>query len=236
MSESHPAPSPEHTPTAPSETPSAPPPIPQNSPGFPTPEKIAGQTAQLHTAAAPAAALSPKQQAALNRLFAGEDERFICQTLRIDRKTLYNWKRRHPAFVAEMARRNHELWADVAADLRQGVAHAVATLRDHLARPGEPMTQLRAARALVTLVNSPRLAPTEPTTVPGVLDHLLRAAHTPPAPADPDTPAFTDAQRQALLDQLLAESAAAEAESDAARAARGKPAPPPALPDPTAPA
>jgi hypothetical protein len=123
-----------------------------------------------------------------------------------------------------MARRNHEIWSDVAADLRQGVAHAVAILRGQLDRCTEPMTQLRAARALITLVNSPRLAPAEPTTVAGVLDHLLRTTHTPPAPATPDTPTFTDAQRQALLDQLLAESAAVEAESDATRQARRKPA------------
>jgi hypothetical protein len=103
MSAFNPATSLNPTHTAPADAPAAPPPIPQNSPGFPIPEKIAGQTPQLHTA--PGAALSPKQQSALNRLFAGEDERFICQTLKIDRKTLYNWKRRHPAFVAELARR-----------------------------------------------------------------------------------------------------------------------------------
>lgn len=106
-------------------TPATPPSIPENSPGFPIPAKIADQTAQLHAPAYDPSALSPKQHAALNRLFAGDDERFICQTLKIDRKTLYNWKRHHPAFRAELARRNTEVWTDLLGDLRAAVTDAV---------------------------------------------------------------------------------------------------------------
>jgi hypothetical protein len=170
------------------------------------------------------APLSQKQQTALNLLLAGEPGQYICRSVRIDRKTLYTWKRRHPAFVAELHRRNAELWADVAGDLREGVIDAVATLRRHLIN-FDKMVELRAARALIALVNSPRLAPNEPTSVAGVLDRLLRTTHTPPAQQD-NTPTFTDTQRQALLDQLLAESTSAEAEDDAARQARRRPIPP----------
>ncbi|HEY7119739.1 MAG TPA: hypothetical protein VH475_24320 [Tepidisphaeraceae bacterium] len=162
------------------------------------------------------APLSQKQQTALNLLLAGEPGQYICRSVRIDRKTLYTWKRRHPAFVAELHRRNAELWADVAGDLREGVADAVAALRTQLLA-FDPMVKLRAARALIALVNSPRLAPTEPTTLAGVLDQMLRATHTPSA--QNQTPSFTDAQRQSLLDQLLAESNAAEDESASAQTA-----------------
>jgi hypothetical protein len=85
MHESHPASRPHpNCPSSESDTPAA---IPQNSPGFPIPEKIADQPAQLHPAAPE---LSQKQLAALNRLFAGEHDAFICHALKIDRKTLYN--------------------------------------------------------------------------------------------------------------------------------------------------
>ena len=61
------------------------------------------------------------------------------------------------------------------------------------------MTQLRAARFLINLVNAERLRPTDPTTVEGVLDQMLRDATPPPA-----TPEH-QAQRRALLDRLLAD-------------------------------
>jgi len=171
-------------------------PIPQNSPESSNIKNPPSKTTQTNT-------LSPKQFSAINYLLIGNDERYICSSLRIDRKTLYNWRNRHPAFMAELNRRENEVWADVAGTLRLGVANAVSTLRNQLLL--DSPTALRAARALIALVNSPRLAPTGPTTVAGVLDSFLRAA-TPP-PADPNTPTFTDAQRQALLDQLLAEDA-----------------------------
>jgi 3-dehydroquinate dehydratase/shikimate dehydrogenase len=208
-------------PARPSTAPTTPPPLPQNSPGFPTPNNNADHPPHFHT---PTSDLSQKQLAALNRLFAGDSESFICRTLKIDRKTLYNWKTHHPAFRAELARRNAEVWTGVVAEVRSTVIDAVTTLRRHLCA-GTDMTQLRAARTLLTLVNSPRLAPTEPTTVTGVLDLLLRTTHPPtatPVTNASTPPTFTDAQRAALHQQLLAESAAIEHESDAARDARRK--------------
>src|SRR3954462_11704278 len=91
-------------------------PTPHFSPKLPILEKNADQTAQLN------APLSQKQQSALNRLFAGETDQYICQALKIDRKTLYTWNPPPPAFMAEMTRRNHEIWSDVVGDLRETVA------------------------------------------------------------------------------------------------------------------
>jgi hypothetical protein len=182
----------------------APPPS-QNFPPFPIPENNSAKVPQVH------APLTPKQLLALNRLFAGDSEQAICHALQINRRTLYNWKRHNPAFAAEMNRRHAELWTDVAADLRYGVADAVTTLRDHLRRAREPITQLRAARALINLVNAPRLAPTEPTNIVDIIDQLMRAAL--PRPKPDGAPTFTDAQRQAFLEQLEAEQDAATGES-----------------------
>jgi hypothetical protein len=106
------------------------------------------------------------------------------------------------------------------------------------------MTQLRAARTLLHLVNSPHLTPTAPTTITGVLDRLLAATASPasaPPPAAPTTiaaavnPTFTHAQREALLNQLLTENAAIESESDALFESRRRRPPTPSTPAPEPP-
>jgi hypothetical protein len=168
-------------------------PMPENARQCPIPAK----------SAPPPPSLTPRQQAALVRLLAGEPIALICHALRIDPKTLYRWRHHHPLFVAELTRRQRDLWSDIAADLRTTVAAGVDKIREHLSRPND-LTQLRAARLLINLVNSPRLAPTGPTTVEGILDDMLRQ-QTPPPPPAPDAPSFTDAQRQALLARLLNE-------------------------------
>jgi hypothetical protein len=193
--------------------------IPQNSPPFPIPKNNAEQTPQLH------ADLSLKQQDALNRLFAGQGDQYICQTLKIDRKTLYNWKHRHPGFMAEVARRNQDIWQNLRDELRELVIDSIKTFHDHLHLSANPTIQFRAARTLMRLVDSPRLTPTAPTSITGVLDRLLAANSKTSAPCAPvaapaaaaavNNPTFTDAQRQALLDLLLTENAAIESESDA---------------------
>src|SRR3954471_23149056 len=167
------------TPATPSDVP-----IPQNSPGFPIPAKIADQTAQLHDPP-----LSQKQQSALNRLFAGDDDRFICQALQIDRKPLYNWKPHGPAFRAELARRNDEVWTGLLAEVRATVVEAVSTLRHHLNLPNERMTQLRAARTLLPLINSPASPPPSPPPSPASsTSSSAPPTPQPPRPCKPPTP------------------------------------------------
>jgi hypothetical protein len=148
--------------------------------------------------------LSDRQLHALELILSGESQDYICYRLKIDPKTLYNWKTKNPFFIAELNRRHQELWRETADALRLSVNHAVQVLNRHLNVPGDDMTQLRAARALINLVNSNKLAPANPTRVSDVLDALLRATQ-PKTPAEPDAPAFSDAQRQTLLDQLMKE-------------------------------
>jgi hypothetical protein len=178
-------------PGPPAASPPPPTPFPENSRQFPIPEKNSAQPPPPP----PPPPLTPRQQAALARLLAGEPLGDIARALQIDPKTLYNWRRTNPTFVAELTRRQRDLWLDISDDLRTTVAAGVGTLRGHLVNPS-PMTQLRAARLLINLVNAPRLAPTGPTTVEGVLDEMLRD-RTPP-PATPEQAA----QRRALLDQF----------------------------------
>ena len=210
-------------------------PRPESAPASPDPMHKLHQNASectvsaksnshLNTPATPTPrALTEKHRIAIDMSLAGEDDHAICFRLKIDRSTLYRWRHHNPLFIAESNRRHQEIWSDFAAELRLSVAKAVRAL-NHQVDDMNAVNQHRAARTLINLVNSPRIAPTHlPTRVDDVLDNFLRAAQPlPDAPPPKDTPAptFTDAQRQALLDQILEQEAAAEAALQAAAAQR----------------
>lgn len=168
-------------------------------------------------------ALTEKHRIAIDMSLAGEDDYAICFRLKIDRSTLYRWRHHNPLFIAETNRRHQEVWSDFAAELRLSVAKAVRALNHQVDDPNA-VNQHRAARTLIQLVNSQRIAPTQlPTRVDDVLDNFLRAAQPlcdAPPPKDTPAPTFTDAQRHALLDRLLTEEAAAESALQAAAAQR----------------
>jgi hypothetical protein len=168
-------------------------------------------------------ALTDKHRIAIDMALAGEDDYAICFRLKIDRSTLYRWRHHNPLFIAGTNRRHQEIWTDFAADLRLSVAKAVRALDQQVASP-DAVTQHRAARTLIHLVNSERIAPKNiPTRVDDVLDAFLRAAQSPAGEApskDVPAPTFTDTQRRALLDHLLTEEATAESACQAAAAER----------------
>ena len=160
----------------------------------PIPAKNSAQS----PAPAPPPRRTPQQHGAHRPRLAGDPLGDIARDLQIDPRTLYRWRHHHPAFVAELTRRQRELWGDLVDQIRAAVGDGVGTIREHLVDHNR-MTQLRAARFLINLVNADRLRPTEPTTVEGVLDQMLRDRTPPPA-----TPEH-EAQRRVLLDQLLAD-------------------------------
>jgi hypothetical protein len=167
--------------------------------------------------------LSEKHRIAIDMILAGDSDYAIYNRLKIDRSTLYRWKHHNPLFIAEMNRRHQEIWSDFTADLRLSIAKAIRALDCQLSDPNA-VTQHRAARTMLSLVNSDRISPKNaPTRLEDVLDTFLRAAQplpTEPAPKNVPVPTFTDAQRQALLDRLLAEESAAESARQAAAAER----------------
>jgi hypothetical protein len=179
-------------------------------------------------APAPSRPLNEKQYAALDFLLGryAYDDDYICTRLRIHRSTLSRWKHQHPLFMAEMHRRRQELWNDVAGDLHFTATRAIQTLRDQLSHLSDNTTRLRAARTVLHLVKANRVSPAaaNPPHLNDILDQLLQRQQ-PSAPAAAatgaaDKPAFTDAQRQALLNQLLQADADAQAQDDAQALAR----------------
>jgi hypothetical protein len=196
-------------------------------------ENSALPLAQLNTAPTPRVhELSTKQLQALDELLFGNSDDFICTRLRVDRSTLYRWKHRHPLFMAELNRRHQEVWTNLAAGLRVTIASALKTMRFHL-HSANDMTQLRAARTLFQMAKASQLIPaTGPIDPREILDQLLRQQQQQQSPtsaananANANAPAanataFTDAQRQSLLDQLIDEDTTALAAADAQALAR----------------
>ena len=109
--------------------------IPQNSPNFPTAEN----------------ALLKKQQAAVKMLALGQNYGEICKNLQIDRKTLYNWRKRELFAQATDARRR-ELWKDAADRLSRLVHPALDTMEEFLMDVYDK-NRMRAATSLLRLSN-----------------------------------------------------------------------------------
>ena len=179
--------------------------------------EFAPQPAQLNVPT-PTRALTQKHRTALDMLVAGKPDHEICFTLKIDASTFYRWKHNNPLFIAELNRRHQELWSDIAANLRLVVARAIGTI-DRQLLSTDDVDSHRAARTLINLVNTSRLSPMNaPTRVEDVLDTFLRNQQpkSAPKPDDDDAHYFSDAQRQALLEQIIAEEDQAEADLKAA--------------------
>lgn len=100
--------------------------------------------------------------------------------------------------MAELNRRHQEIWTDLAAGLRVNIVSALKTIQFHL-HSANDMTQLRAVRTLFQMAKA--------------IQRILNTGPTDPR-ATADTPTFTDAQRQSLLDQLIDEDTAAAAAAD----------------------
>jgi len=125
------------------QTPPATPDIPpQNAPKHPAPTNAFRKPGRP-----PAASLSARQRYALTCLLAGHTDAAICRALKINRKTLYTWKRQ-PLFRAaydDASRVNRDT---VSCRLTDALLRSTDTLRHHL-KSGDPLVAFRAARALL---------------------------------------------------------------------------------------
>ncbi|MDB5323411.1 MAG: hypothetical protein JWN40_5042 [Phycisphaerales bacterium] len=208
----------------------APDPMHQNASGCIIPTECENSLTHLNTpvpvpapvAPAPNHPLTQKQYDALDFLLDGSnyDDDYICTRLRIHRTTLYRWKHQHPLFMTELHRRREQLWNDVAGDLHFAATRAIETLRDQLSHLSDNTTRLRAARTVLQLVRAHRVPPAaaNPTNLNDILDKLLHQQQ--PTAPNAAGATFTDAQRQTLLDRLLKEDAAAQAQDEAEALAR----------------
>jgi hypothetical protein len=137
--------------------------VSQNFPEFPTSGECnvkagnaggvgkAAGGASIDGAGEAAAPLSEKQRAAIALMLAGKSFAAVAQTLEIDRRTLFNW-RRDEAFREDMDRRREELWGELIDRIRGLVLPSLDILERELADRYD-RTRHRAAATLLHLSN-----------------------------------------------------------------------------------
>jgi hypothetical protein len=173
--------------------------VSQTFPNLPTFEKIAGPPAPEPRP------LTLRQLTAIDLLLAAKTDAEIVKKLKIDRRTLYNWRHKNPLFIAELNRRSHAAWNETAQRLRALVTRALDTLSEQLGGLISDAGRTRAARTLIHLIVNQKLAPTGPTNLNEILDQFLDAAQ-PPKP-NGSAATYSDTQRTQILHDLLTESA-----------------------------
>src|SRR5438270_311826 len=94
--------------------------IPHNSPKLPVFEH-----ARSVTRPPSARPFTARQEAALTLLALGKSEPEVRLALGIDRKTLYNWRRKNPRFAAELAHRQAHVWDTAATRLQHALLRSV---------------------------------------------------------------------------------------------------------------
>jgi hypothetical protein len=137
---------------------------PHNAPKDPSSEKRILHS-QKRPGRRPTRALSGKQLLALELLLAGRSDLHVCRALKLNRKTLYLWKHRHPIFVAEFDRRARDAWDLAAARLQNLTDTALDTVAHQLGRRSSQVTQLRAAKTLIGFLVKDLAPPTIPCEI-----------------------------------------------------------------------
>jgi hypothetical protein len=72
--------------------------------------------------------LSIAQEAALDLLLAGQNDRETSEAVGVDRMTVWSWRREHPLFMATLERRRAEIWGTACERLRSLISKAVENL------------------------------------------------------------------------------------------------------------
>jgi hypothetical protein len=91
--------------------------------------------------------LTPQQERAIDLLASGSRESDVARTLRVNRSTVWRWRRDDLRFQAELNRRRHEAWGASVEQLRALVPSALDALAEELKGP----RRLRAAAAILDL-------------------------------------------------------------------------------------
>jgi len=125
-------------------------PIPQDSPQFPIPSDALSPLDPN---------LTDRQHAALDLIAAGLTLSNVAVQLRIDRKTLYNWRKTNPQFRAALESRRRELTDAASERFSELLDRALDILEKQLNNNYAP-TAHRAARTLLVLARLGSLPPT----------------------------------------------------------------------------
>jgi hypothetical protein len=123
--------------------------------------------------------LTPAQEVAVALVVAGKTDGEVAEAAGVTRQTVWEWRRRHPAFIAEVNRRRMEVWEAAVERLRGLLLRAIEVLAEDLDAEDGRLRQQAAV-------------------------HVLRAAGIyglpgrPSGPATPEDVERDEAQRAAL--------------------------------------
>jgi hypothetical protein len=114
--------------------------------------------------------LTTLQLQAIDLLLRGHSVNHVAGTIGITRVTISRWKNHHPAFIAELNRRQQELLSHSALLYQRLLERSLRTLHDVLSGKSADKAALRIAVAIVNGVTSRRsldckLGPTDPIAV-----------------------------------------------------------------------
>ena len=125
------------------------------------------------------------QYRAIEMMLNGHREADIADELKIDRVTVWRWRKLDPCFIAALNRRRAELWADHSDKLRALVAQALEVASAELANEANPE---RGKLAIAVLKFATMIPPSgeidtetivrerveiERKNTPGILDHMM---------------------------------------------------------------
>ena len=94
--------------------------------------------------------LNNNQRAAIELLVLGKNLVAVCQQLKIDRRTLFNW-RKDERFRAELERRHEEVWGDTARRIQMLADPCIEVLVEQL-NDCYDRSRYRAATAILRMV------------------------------------------------------------------------------------
>lgn len=119
--------------------------------------------------------LSPRQLSAISLLCSGLNLDTVAARLRIGRTTLYTWRTTHPAFRAELARRQKELRDTASRRLRLTLLRALAAVTDQITSARHREDRAKTALALLRSCDlRALLADSDPLTPAACLDDLIQ--------------------------------------------------------------
>jgi len=92
--------------------------------------------------------LTAAQEVAADLVVAGKTDGEVAEAVGVTRQTVWEWRHRNPAFIAETNRRRKELWEAASERLRGLVARAVDVLAEDLDGEDRRLRQQAAVHVL----------------------------------------------------------------------------------------
>ncbi|HEV7302493.1 MAG TPA: prolyl oligopeptidase family serine peptidase [Tepidisphaeraceae bacterium] len=154
--------------------------------------------------------LTERQRTAVALLLVGENDSVVAGRLGVHRNTISRWRSQNPVFIAELHRRQHEMFEALVGRVRKLAMKSMQTIDTALSDNGaayDPAAQRLAVSVLRGTGAFKQAQPSGAQDLSAVLNAQVRATR---APAQRNEP-VTDDERDAILAPWLADPEAGDA-------------------------